>query len=68
MGSCEHLVEHGALRLRPADPVLFMDDFKSALFFQPAQVERLRFGILIEGGNSGIQNCSLHRIRTSVQR
>jgi hypothetical protein len=44
-----------------------MNDFKTTLLCQPAQIERLGLGILIEGGNSGIQNRSLHRIRSSVQ-
>jgi hypothetical protein len=38
-----------------------VDDFKTALFRQSPQIKRLRLRILIEGGNSGMQNCSLHR-------
>ena len=53
MGSGEHLVECGALRIRAADPVsVFVNDFKAALSREPAQIKRLRLGILVEGGNS----------------
>jgi hypothetical protein len=45
-----------------------MNDFKTALLCQPPQIKRLGLGILIEGGDSGIQDGSLHRIRSSVQR
>jgi hypothetical protein len=42
-----------------------MDDFKTALLSPPPQIKRLGLGILIEGGNTGIQDCSLHMVRTS---
>jgi len=38
-----------------------VDDFKTALFRQSPQIKRLCLRILIEGGNSDMQNCSLHR-------
>jgi hypothetical protein len=44
-----------------------VDDFKTALLCQPPQIKRLGLGILIESGNSGVENGSLHRVRSSVQ-
>jgi hypothetical protein len=68
MGSGEHLVECGTLRLGAADSVgVLVDDFKTALLCQPPQIKRLGLGILIESGNSGVENGSLHRVRSSVQ-
>lgn len=61
VGGGEHLVERRTLRFGAADPArVLMNDFKTALLRQPAQIKRMGPGILIEGGNSGIQNCSLH--------
>jgi hypothetical protein len=61
VGSSQHLVECGTLRLCATNSVgVFVNDFKSALFRKKAQIKRLCLRILIAGGNSGIQNRTLH--------
>jgi hypothetical protein len=59
VGSGQDVVEGGTLRRRAADRVgVFVGDFKTALFRETAQIQRLGLRILVEGRNSDIQDRS----------
>jgi len=66
VGSCHHLVECRTLCLGATDPVgVLVNNLKPPLFREPPQIKRLSLRVLIAGGNSGIQNGSLHLHRLS---
>lgn len=61
VGSSEHRVERRTLGFGTADSIgVLVDNLESPLFRKPSQIKRLGLRILIAGGNSGIQNRSLH--------
>lgn len=61
----QKLIKAWSLRLRTGNCVgIFVCDFKSALFCEFAQVQQLRFGMLVRRGNAAINCCSLLHFRS----